>query len=106
MRGRIMRLEGKLNLKHDSCDYLMFCSGRSENLSEILYELYVNNSNAKVKVAEKYSGKVIFDETGVLYKNKIQPKFYSYYVNDSDLEDVILDNIGYGVIIEINDVIK
>lgn len=101
-----MKIEGDLNLKHDNCEYIMFYKGRLVSISGMLFSMYMDKSDVSVKISDKYSGKVLFNEVGELYKNKIQSKFYSYHINDKDLEQVLWDNIGYKIIIEIKNVTR
>ena len=99
-----MRLQGELNLNHANDDYIMFYQGRNVNINDILYSMYVDKSDVSIKIINKYSGNVLFDVTGKLYKDRIQPKYYSYHINGQDLEEVLWNNVGRKLTIEISNV--
>ncbi len=101
-----MRLQGELNLNHANDDYIMFYQGRNVNINDILYSVYVDKSDVSIKISNKHSGKILFDATGEIYKDKIQPKYYSYYIDGQDLGEVLWDNVGRKLVIEINNVTK
>lgn len=101
-----MTLEGVLNLNHSNDDYIMFHQGRNTNISDYLYAMYKDISNVKVAITDIHSGESLLDAEGVLWKNKIQPKYYTYYVDEYDLDSVLWDNVGRKVRINIENVTR
>ena len=102
--GESVKIEGRLNLHYSNDNFIMFYQGRSVNISDILSGMYVDKSIIKVKISDKYSGKVLFDATGELHKDKIQPRYYSYHIDGQDVEEVLWNNVGRKLVIKINNI--
>ena len=47
-----MFLKGQLNLRHGDCSYLIFYQGRSVNLSDYLYAMYVDKPDMSIKITD------------------------------------------------------
>lgn len=105
--GEGMVLQGQLNLSYDKCEYIMFHSGRNDNISDILYSMFMDKVDVAVEIVDIYSGEVLFDAEGELYKERVQPKFYTYHIGDKDnLDKVLWDNVGRKVSINIKNITK
>ena len=93
-----MKLIGRLNLskaKNDRCDYddyIMMCKGRNTNLTDLLELLILEDVHFSVSYA--YSGEKIIDVKGKLYKNKIAPKYYTFWINGTDIDNVLWGLVG------------
>lgn len=103
-RSDVLKLKGTLNLKHDNDDYVMFTRGRSENISETLNIMLL--SDVFIEVRHTYSGKVLFSESGKLIKEKTAPCYYQYYVNEVNLDEVLWNNVGNKLEIEVRNTTK
>lgn len=99
-----MKLKGVLNLKHNNDDYVMFTRGRSENISETLNIMLL--SDVFVEVRRTYSGKVLFSESGKLIKEKVAKCLYLYHVNGVNLDEVLWNNVGNKLEIEVRNITK
>ena len=103
-------IKGKLTLKFDNDDYLMFTGGRSENISDLLHILYTEKAEVCIDVKNAHSGKTLFQATGELSKMKLQPKYYTYCIVqngiEKDLDSVLWNNVGGQVEISIKNVGK
>lgn len=99
-----MKVEGKLNLKHNDIDYIMFHKGRSTNISEILNVQLMDD--VYVCVEDAYTNEVLFKERGQLIKDKIDNGFYLYHIGGQDLDSVLWDNVGQRLCIEIENISK
>ncbi len=93
-----MKLIGKLNLskakneRSNYDDYIMMCKGRNTNLTELLELLILEDVHFSVSYA--YSGEKIIDVKGKLYKNKIAPKYYTFWINGTDIDNVLWGLVG------------
>lgn len=99
-----MKIEGILNLDYKNDDYIMFFNGRNVNLTEILNAMIFDNILVKVK--NVYSGKVLFFNKGELIKYKMSKCFYLFHVNDDNLDEVLWNNVGNRLNIEIKNITK
>lgn len=99
-----MFLEGQLNLSHGDCSYLIFYQGRNVNLSDYLYAMYVDKSDVSIKITDVYSKKILFDAKGELWKNKVQPMFYDYFVGEFNLDKVLWENVGKRLGVQIKNI--
>lgn len=99
-----MVLEGRLNLKHDNDDFIMFSKGRSININNVLYTLYMEYADVYVSIVHLYTGEELFKASGSLYKDKIQPKYYTYHIDGQDLEEILWNNVGSKLSIEIKNI--
>ena len=99
-----MRLQGELNLNHANDDYIMFYQGRNANISDILYSMYIDIADVNMQIINQYSGEVLLNATGELYKDKIQPKYYSYHIDGQDVEEVLWNNVGRKLVIYMKNV--
>lgn len=99
-----MKLKGTLNLKHSNDDYVMFTRGRSENISETLNIMLL--SDVFIEIRNTYSGKVLFSESGKLIKEKVAKCLYLYHVNGVNLDEVLWNNVGNKLEIEVRNVTK
>ncbi|HSH36455.1 hypothetical protein [Schnuerera sp.] len=101
-----MIIKGRLSLSHNKCEYTIFYNGRNINISDIIYSMYIDKSKVAVEIADMYSSKTLFSSEGELYKERIQPCFYSYFVGEVDLEQVLWDNVGKKLSIEIKNITR
>lgn len=99
-----MVIQGKLTLKYDDDSYLMFTKGRSENISEYLNLLLMDD--VYVRVETMFEKNVLFEAKGQLIKDKISPKYYTYHVCGFDLDSVLWNNVGNKLKIEIKNISK
>lgn len=99
-------MKGILNLQHNNDEYIMFSNGRNINISDVLYSMYVDNAHIKVKITNTYNNKILFVADGKLYKDKIQPKYYTYHVDKQNIDDVLWNNVGNRLEIEIKNISK
>lgn len=101
-----MVLSGKLCLSHKDDSYTMFVEGRSVNLSDYLDALLLEQ--VRFKVVQSYDGGVLLDVSGKLYKNKIQPKYYTWHVENEDenvdIDSMLWDLVGSKLIIELKNI--
>lgn len=89
-----MVIQGQLNLSKRDLSYVMFYNGRSVNLSDILYSMYIDRADIYAKIKDMYYDEVLFESSGELYKDKVAPYFYLYFVGEDNLDEVLWDNIG------------
>lgn len=101
--GECVQIKGVLQLKHDD-SYIMFYKGRLINLTEFLNCMLLDD--VYVKVQDKYSKKILFEEQGKLIKEKVQPCYYLHHVNRQDLDSILWNNVGRELIIEIRNISK
>ena len=93
-----MKLIGKLNLSKTSSemsncdDYIMMCKGRNTNLTKLLELMILEDVHFSVIYA--YSKEKIIDVKGKLYKNKIAPKYYTFWINGTDVDKILWDLVG------------
>lgn len=99
-----MNISGILNLSHDKNDYIMFYSGRNINLTEMLNTMLFEDIMIKIKNA--YSGKELFHNEGKLIKNKVSKCFYLFHVNNSNLDEILWNNVGNRLNIEMKNTTK
>lgn len=99
-----MKMQGRLNLSHNKCDYLMFYQGRNINLSDYLYAMYKDKACVSVQIKDLFTGKILFHAEGELWKEKVQPKFYTYHIGEYDLDGTLWDCVGRKVEIYIKNV--
>ena len=103
-RSGILKSVGILNLKHDNDDYIMFVNGRSYNITETLDLLLL--SDVQVSVKKAYDGTVLFAESGRLIKEKAGKCLYLYHVDGKDLDQVLWDNVGNKLEVDIKNITK
>lgn len=101
-----MKIEGILNLDYKNDDYIMFFNGRNINLTEILNTMFIEEAKVRVKVVNSYSGKELFLNEGELTKDKVASCYYLYHVNDDNLDEVLWNNVGNRLNIEIKNITK
>lgn len=93
-----MKLIGRLNLSEakneyaDYDDYIMMCKGRNTNLTRLLYNVLLEDVHFSVGYAD--SKEKIVDIKGKLYKNKIAPKYYTFWINGTDVDKILWDLVG------------
>ncbi len=93
-----MKLIGKLNLskanneRSNYDDYIMMCKGRNTNLTKLLELLILEDIHFSIG----YAGleEKIVDVKGKLYKNKIAPKYYTFWINGTDIDNVLWGLVG------------
>ena len=98
-----MKLEGKLNLHNKTCEYIMFSEGRLTNISKMLDIMLLYD--VKVKVTDLYTTEVLFNEKGQLIREKFG-KLYLYHVNGQNLDDILWNNVGNRLRIEMKNITK
>ena len=100
--------KGRLYLSHKNDDYIVFEGGRNTNLSDYFRILLLER--VKFKLIHSYTGQVLVDVEGKLYKDKIQPKYYTWHVETDegnvDIDDVLWNLVGNKVIIELKNINK
>lgn len=99
-----MKIKGVLNLSYDKDDYVMFYNGRNVNLTEILNNMLFDD--VMIRIKNKYDGKELFYAEGKLIKNKISFAHYLYHVDKKNLDEVLWNNIGKRLIIEVRNITK
>lgn len=104
MEGILLKWIGKLNLKHDNSNYIMFYRGRNININEVLFDMFLDRVKISAKITNRCTGEVLFDEEGKLFLDKIQPCFYTYSVGGKNLDKVLWDNVGRNLEIEIKNI--
>ena len=98
-----MKVEGKLNLHNKTCEYIMFSEGRLTNVSKMLDIMLLYD--VKAKVTDLYTAKVLFDKKGQLIREKFG-KLYLYHVNGQNLDDILWNNVGSRLRIEMKNITK
>lgn len=94
-----MKVSGQLNLKRSNDDYLIFGGGRNVNLSEYFNVQLLEK--VKVKIVNRYSGQVLFDSVGKLVKQKTAPKYYQYFIDDVNIDEILWNHVGLFLNIEV-----
>lgn len=103
-RNDALKLKGVLNLKHNNDDYVMFTRGRSENISETLNVMLL--SDVFIEIKNTYNEEVLFSESGKLIKEKVATCLYLYHVNGVNLDEVLWNNVGNRLEIEVRNITK
>lgn len=99
-----MIIRGKLNLKHDNDNYIMFSGGRLVDLTEHLNLMLLQDVHMSVK--SMYDGKVFFDLKGKLVKDRVQPMYYMYHIDGQDIDSILWGLVGLKLEIEVNNITK
>lgn len=97
-----MKVNGKLNLHHSNDSYLIFSSGRNVNLTEFFDVQLLEK--IKVKMVNRYNGQVLFNSSGKLVKQKTAPRYYQYFINDINIDEILWNHVGLFLDIEIANV--
>lgn len=99
-----MIIKGRLNLSAKNDDYIMFHSGRSVNINEILNLMLMDD--VYVCVRNLYTDKVLFNEEGKIIKDKVSACYYLYHINNKDLDTILWNNVGNRLMICIENITK
>lgn len=84
-------------MKND--DYIIIGNGRVININNILNPMLTENISIKIK--NTYSGEVLVDKQGRLYREKKGRGIYLFHIDDYDFDSVLWNNVGSRLEIEI-----
>lgn len=99
-----MKIKGELCLSYDKDDYIVFSNGRMVNLTDKLNVMLLED--VKLIVKDMYDGKILINVEGRLYKNKVQPKYYLYYIDETDIDSILWNLVGGKLEIDLVNVSK
>lgn len=99
-----MKITGKLYLRENKCDYLIFHKGRVVDVSKVLDIMLFEKVSISIK--NLYNNKTLVCAEGKLIKKKVGSKLYLYYVDDIDIDSVLWNLVNANIEIQIHNISK